>query len=65
MKAGSVVLTHGKGRREEGETVCSKFEAQIHNGKRLRACDHHPVSVAFKGEEDEVTIKTGKKAWAG
>ena len=44
---------------------CSKFEAHIHNGEKLRAWDHYSVSVAFKGEDDEVNIWKGRDAWAG
>ena len=43
----------------------SKFETQTFHGKRLRAWDHYLVSAAFKGEEEKVKVKKGKKAWAG
>ena len=28
---------------------CMRFEAQLHNGERLRAWDRYPVCVAFHG----------------
>ena len=42
-----------------------EFEAQIHCGDWLRAWAHCLVSVVFKGDEETVKIKKGKKAWAG
>ena len=39
---------------------CSKLEAQMHHGERVRAWDHYLVSVAL----DKVRVRRGKKAGA-
>ena len=57
MTANWKMLPHGKnwGVREIRKQVLlpgvRSWEAQLHNGERLRIWDHHLVRVALKGEE--------------
>ena len=43
----------------------SRKRKQLENVFDLRAWDHHFVSVAFKGEEDKVMVRKGRKECAG